>query len=286
MLVTPEGRIARYFFGVEFAPRDLRLALVEASDERIGTLVDALLLFCFHYDPATGRYSRLALDAVRAGGAPDARSRSSPRSAGGCGRDAPSGGPSHDERSRSCPSRRRRSRRRSTRSSTSCSCVSFFFAFLIAGLIVVLHGRLPPPSGRATTIRTRTARSALEGALDGHPVRDRHGHLLLGRVSLYATIRRPPDDALADQRRRQAVDVEAPAPGGPARDQRAARADRTAGEADDDVRGRDPQLLRARVPHQAGRRARAATRPRGSRRRSRAATTSSAPSTAARCTRG
>ena len=68
VLVTPEGRIARYFFGVEFAPRDLRLAIVEASANRIGTLVDALLLFCFHYDPATGRYSRLALDAVRAGG--------------------------------------------------------------------------------------------------------------------------------------------------------------------------------------------------------------------------
>ena len=68
VLLTPEGRIARYFFGVEFAPRDLRLAIVEASADRIGTLVDDLLLFCFHYDPATGRYSRLALGAVRAGG--------------------------------------------------------------------------------------------------------------------------------------------------------------------------------------------------------------------------
>jgi protein SCO1/2 len=69
VLLTPEGRVARYFFGVEFAPRDLRLAIVEASAERIGTVVDQLLLFCFHYDPATGRYSRLALGAVRAGGA-------------------------------------------------------------------------------------------------------------------------------------------------------------------------------------------------------------------------
>lgn len=68
VLLTPDGRIARYFFGVEFAPRDLRLAIVEASADRIGTLVDDLLLFCFHYDPATGRYSRLALGAVRAGG--------------------------------------------------------------------------------------------------------------------------------------------------------------------------------------------------------------------------
>jgi protein SCO1/2 len=68
VLLTPEGRVARYFFGVEFAPRDLRLAIVEASAEKIGTVVDQLLLFCFHYDPATGRYSRLALGAVRAGG--------------------------------------------------------------------------------------------------------------------------------------------------------------------------------------------------------------------------
>jgi protein SCO1/2 len=69
VVLTPEGTIARYFFGVEYAPRDLRLALVEASRGKVGSLVDQLLLFCFHYDPATGRYSRLALGAVRVGGA-------------------------------------------------------------------------------------------------------------------------------------------------------------------------------------------------------------------------
>ena len=68
VLLTPEGRVSRYFFGVEFAPRDLRLGLVEASAERIGTVVDQLLLFCFHYDPVTGRYGRLAINAVRTGG--------------------------------------------------------------------------------------------------------------------------------------------------------------------------------------------------------------------------
>jgi protein SCO1/2 len=68
VLVTPQGRVARYFFGVEFAPRDLRLGIVEASADKIGSVVDALLLYCFHYDPATGRYSRVALGAVRAGG--------------------------------------------------------------------------------------------------------------------------------------------------------------------------------------------------------------------------
>ena len=68
VVLTPDGTIARYFYGVEFAPRDLRLALVEASAHRLGSPVDQLLLFCFHYDPATGRYSRLAMRAVRAGG--------------------------------------------------------------------------------------------------------------------------------------------------------------------------------------------------------------------------
>ena len=68
VLLTADGRVARYFFGVEYAPRELRLGLVEASANTIGTVVDQLLLFCFHYDPATGRYSRLALGLVRAGG--------------------------------------------------------------------------------------------------------------------------------------------------------------------------------------------------------------------------
>jgi protein SCO1 len=68
VVLTPDGRISHYFYGVEFPPKDLRLALVEASAERIGSVVDQILLFCFHYDPSTGRYGRVALNAVRAGG--------------------------------------------------------------------------------------------------------------------------------------------------------------------------------------------------------------------------
>jgi len=68
VLATPEGLVSRYFFGIEFPPRDLRLGLVEASGSKIGTLADRVLLFCFHYDPATGRYSVATLNAVRAGG--------------------------------------------------------------------------------------------------------------------------------------------------------------------------------------------------------------------------
>ncbi len=69
VVLTPDGRASRYFFGVEFAPRDLKLALVESSQGKIGTLVDRVLLFCFHYDPAEAKYGIAALNLVRAGGA-------------------------------------------------------------------------------------------------------------------------------------------------------------------------------------------------------------------------
>lgn len=67
-VLTPEGRVSRVLYGVEFAPRDLKLALVEASNHRIGGIVEQILLFCFHYDPSTGRYTTVALGAVRLGG--------------------------------------------------------------------------------------------------------------------------------------------------------------------------------------------------------------------------
>jgi protein SCO1/2 len=65
MVATPEGRLSRYFFGIEFPPRDLRLGLVEASDGRIGSVVDSVLLFCFHYDPTTGRYGFVIQNVIR-----------------------------------------------------------------------------------------------------------------------------------------------------------------------------------------------------------------------------
>jgi protein SCO1/2 len=69
MVVTPDGRIARYLFGIDYGPRDLRLALVEASNGTIGTPVDSLLLFCYHYNPMTGRYGFLVMRALRIAGA-------------------------------------------------------------------------------------------------------------------------------------------------------------------------------------------------------------------------
>ncbi len=68
VLLTADGRVSRYLFGIDLAPRDLRLALVETAERKIGSLVDQVLLFCFHYDPAMGRYSGIALSSVRIGG--------------------------------------------------------------------------------------------------------------------------------------------------------------------------------------------------------------------------
>jgi protein SCO1 len=69
VVITPHGRISRYLYGVEIAPRDLRLALVEAGEGKIGSLTDQILLMCFHWDPTTGRYGAVAMGAVRAASA-------------------------------------------------------------------------------------------------------------------------------------------------------------------------------------------------------------------------
>jgi protein SCO1/2 len=69
MILTPEGRVSRYLYGIDYPSRDLRLALVEASDRRIASPIDHVMLLCFHYDPATGRYSASVLAIVRLAGA-------------------------------------------------------------------------------------------------------------------------------------------------------------------------------------------------------------------------
>ena len=63
--LTPEGKVSRYFYGIDYDPRDLRLAMVEASRGGIGTLADQVLLLCYHWDPATGRYGFAILGATR-----------------------------------------------------------------------------------------------------------------------------------------------------------------------------------------------------------------------------
>jgi protein SCO1/2 len=68
MLLTPDGRISRYFYGVEYPARDVRLGLVDASAGKIGNPIDHLLLYCFEYDPSTARYSATILRIIRLGG--------------------------------------------------------------------------------------------------------------------------------------------------------------------------------------------------------------------------
>lgn len=68
VLVTPEGRISRYFFGIEYQPKDVRLGLVEASQNQIGSPIDKLLLLCYHYDPTAGTYSLMIMNILRLAG--------------------------------------------------------------------------------------------------------------------------------------------------------------------------------------------------------------------------
>mgnify|MGYP001006501506 FL=1 len=66
MIVTPEGRLSRYFYGIDYAPRDVKLGLVESAENKVGSVTDQLLLYCFHYDPSTGKYGFAILNLMRA----------------------------------------------------------------------------------------------------------------------------------------------------------------------------------------------------------------------------
>jgi protein SCO1/2 len=68
MLATPAGKLSHYFYGIEYAPRDLKFGLVEASEGKIGSAVDKLTLYCFHYDPTTGKYGPAIMNIMRVTG--------------------------------------------------------------------------------------------------------------------------------------------------------------------------------------------------------------------------
>lgn len=68
MILTPEGKIAQYYYGVEFPPRDVRLGLVQASEGKIGSVADQVLLYCYHYDPKAGKYSAMISRIIQLGG--------------------------------------------------------------------------------------------------------------------------------------------------------------------------------------------------------------------------
>jgi len=69
IVATPEGKLSRYFYGVEYTPRDLKFGLMEASNNQVGSPVDQVLLYCFHYDPITGKYGFVIMNALRLFGA-------------------------------------------------------------------------------------------------------------------------------------------------------------------------------------------------------------------------
>jgi protein SCO1/2 len=68
LVATADGRLSRYFYGVEYSPKELRLALVDSGEGRVGSVIDELLLYCFHYDPARGRYGVVFMNVLRLAG--------------------------------------------------------------------------------------------------------------------------------------------------------------------------------------------------------------------------
>jgi protein SCO1/2 len=68
MILTPEGKLSKYLYGVDYAPKDVKLAIMESSENKIGNPVDQLMLYCFHYNPATGKYGLAILNVIRLGG--------------------------------------------------------------------------------------------------------------------------------------------------------------------------------------------------------------------------
>ena len=68
MVTTPQGKLSRYFYGIDYSARDLRLGLIESSENKIGTPVDQLLLYCYHYDPASGKYGAAVMKIMRIAG--------------------------------------------------------------------------------------------------------------------------------------------------------------------------------------------------------------------------
>lgn len=68
ILLTPQGKVAQYYYGIEYSPKDMRLGMIEASNEKIGNLADQIVLYCFHYDPTTGKYGAVIMAFIRLGG--------------------------------------------------------------------------------------------------------------------------------------------------------------------------------------------------------------------------
>lgn len=68
IVITPEGKVARYFYGIDYAPKDLKFGIIESADNKVGNPAEQLLLYCYHYDPSTGKYGLAIMNVIRLGG--------------------------------------------------------------------------------------------------------------------------------------------------------------------------------------------------------------------------
>ena len=68
MVSTPDGKLSRYFYGIDYAPKDLKFGIMESAENKVGNAVEQMLLYCYHYDPATGKYGLAILNVIRLGG--------------------------------------------------------------------------------------------------------------------------------------------------------------------------------------------------------------------------
>ena len=164
-VLTPKGTIARYFYGIEYSPRDIRFGVIDAAEERIGSALDQVLLLCYHYDPSTGKYGATVLGLVA-----DRR---------GCDRRRLPRIPDRQPSAGTCEKRgpRRDAPRKimftnfpffPQQASTQASqvdavyfflvAVTAFFSLLIATLIVVFVDQVPPAGTNTRSARRFTAR--------------------------------------------------------------------------------------------------------------------------------
>ena len=68
IVITPEGKIAKYFYGIDYAPKDLKFGIMESAENKVGNPAEQLLLYCYHYDPSTGKYGLVIMNVIRLGG--------------------------------------------------------------------------------------------------------------------------------------------------------------------------------------------------------------------------
>ena len=68
MIVTPSGKLSRYFYGIDYSPKDVKFGIMESAESKVGNPAEQLLLYCYHYDPATGKYGFAILRVIRLGG--------------------------------------------------------------------------------------------------------------------------------------------------------------------------------------------------------------------------